>query len=88
VVDVYHAFLGYKYDFTEQNKNIWEHTRQIAFYSAVHVLPKGKRDIKQFMIFPWERESHEKGTSGNPWTKEEIIRMKKSGNKFLNNGTK
>lgn len=68
-----------------KERTTWETARTIAFHAGFGKI-KGLNSELDIQIFPWEKdkvEKGDKGTTSNPWTKEDHDRMRREGHPFF-----
>ena len=75
--DIWHSYLGYWRNQRIKERSDWERARWIAFYT---VAPHSKKitKVKDIIEFDWEIDKSIKGTKANPWTKEELDKLRET----------
>ena len=76
---------AYSYYWVNQRlkeRPLWEMARMVSFYAGFGKV-QGLKSDRDIQIFPWEENTGDKGTTANPWTKEDHDRMRREGHRFF-----
>jgi hypothetical protein len=81
---IYDAYVGHRLNENITARVQWETARFISFVNLKAAGSKRLSKPSDLITFDWEKNEAKKGEKGNPWTRDEIEKLKKTKPKWFN----